>query len=110
MVNERLRRTMLRAGLDIQQLADMAQVSVKSVGRWLQGTSVPYPKTRYRVAAILEEDESYLWPEAVDQSSLVGAELVASYPRRNDVPRHQWTGTLRTASRNIDLLAFAGVF
>ncbi|WP_220449964.1 helix-turn-helix transcriptional regulator [Nonomuraea longispora] len=110
MVNERLRRTMLRAGLDVEQLADVAQVSVKSVGRWLQGTSVPYPKTRYKVAAILEEDESYLWPDAVDKAALVGAELVASYPRRADVPRHQWTEALRTANRNIDLLAFAGLF
>jgi transcriptional regulator with XRE-family HTH domain len=107
---KRLRRTMLRAGLDIQQLADAAQVSVKSVGRWLQGFSAPYPKTRFKVAAILEEDESYLWPEVVDKASLVGAELVASYARRNDVPRRQWTATLRTAARNIDLLAFAGLF
>jgi transcriptional regulator with XRE-family HTH domain len=110
MVNERLRRTMLRAGLDPQQLADRAEVSVKSVERWLHGTVVPYPKTRYRVAAILEEDESYLWPDATDKASLVGAELVASYPRRNDVPRHLWTETLRNAERNIDLLAFAGLF
>jgi hypothetical protein len=40
----------------------------------------------------------------------VGAELVASYPRRNDVPRHLWTETLRNAERNVDLLAFAGLF
>ncbi|HEX4813576.1 MAG TPA: helix-turn-helix transcriptional regulator [Nonomuraea sp.] len=110
MVNERLRRAMLRAGLDPHQLADRAEVSVKSVERWLNGTVVPYPKTRYRVAAILEEDESYLWPDAIDKASLVGAELVASYPRRNDVPRHLWTETLRNAERNIDLLAFAGLF
>ncbi|MER6947077.1 XRE family transcriptional regulator [Nonomuraea sp. NPDC000554] len=110
MVNERLRRTMLRAGLDTQQLADAAQVSVKSVERWLHGTSVPYPKTRYRVSAILEEDESYLWPDAINKASLVGAELVGSYPRRNDVPRHLWTETLRGAERNVDLLAFAGLF
>ncbi|MGP3919050.1 helix-turn-helix domain-containing protein [Nonomuraea sp. 10N515B] len=110
MVNERLRRAMLRAGLDPRQLADRAEVSVKSVERWLHGTVVPYPKTHYRVAAILEEDESYLWPDAIDKASLVGAEVVASYPRRNDVPRHLWTETLRNAERNIDLLAFAGLF
>ncbi|MEO3802907.1 helix-turn-helix transcriptional regulator [Nonomuraea sp. B1E8] len=110
MVNERLRRTMLRAGLDPQQLADSAEVSVKSVERWLTGRVIPYPKTRYRVAAILEEDESYLWPDAIDRTSLGGAELVTSYPRRNDVPRHLWTEVLRNAERNIDLLAFAGLF
>jgi transcriptional regulator with XRE-family HTH domain len=110
MVNERLRRCMLRAGLGTEGLAEMAQISTKTVERWLRGEVVPYPRTRYRVAAILQEDESYLWPEAVDRSALAGAELVASYPRRSDVPRHLWTELLRQTKRNVDLLAFAGLF
>jgi transcriptional regulator with XRE-family HTH domain len=109
-VNERLRRYMLRAGLGTEALAEKAQVSTKTVERWLRGEVVPYPRTRYRVAAILQEDESYLWPGAVDRSALAGAELVASYPRRTDVPRELWTGLLRQAQRNVDLLAFAGLF
>jgi len=88
----------------------MAQVSTKTVERWLRGEVVPYPRTRYRVAAILREDESYLWPGVADRSSLAGAELVASYPRRADVPGHLWTELLRQAERNVDLLAFAGLF
>ncbi len=110
MVNERLRRCMLRAGLSTETLAETAQVSTKTVERWLRGEAVPYPRTRYRVAAILQEDESYLWPGAVDRSSLAGAELVASYPRRIDVPRHLWTELLRQAQRTVDVLAFAGLF
>jgi transcriptional regulator with XRE-family HTH domain len=110
MVNERLRRCMLRAGLGTEALAETAQVSTKTVERWLRGEVVPYPRTRYRVAAILQEDESYLWPDAVDRSALAGAELVASYPRRSDVPRHLWTDLLRQAKRSVDLLAFAGLF
>ena len=86
MVNERLRRSMLRAGLGAEALAERAQVSVKTVERWVRGEVVPYPRTRYRVAALLGEDESYLWPGAVDRASLAGAELVAAYPRRSDVP------------------------
>jgi uncharacterized membrane protein len=62
------------------------------------------------VAAILQEDESYLWPDAVNGASLAGAEIVATYPRRSDVPRHLWVELLRNAKRNIDLLAFAGLF
>jgi hypothetical protein len=58
----------------------------------------------------LQEDESYLWPEAVDRSSLAGAELVASYPRRSDVPRHLWTELLGQVRRTVDVLAFAGLF
>jgi transcriptional regulator with XRE-family HTH domain len=110
MVNERLRRCMLRAGLGSEALAERAQVSTKTVGRWVRGEVVPYPRTRYRVAAILGEDESYLWPDAVDRSSLRGAELIASYPRRSDVPRQLWTELLEQARRAVDLLAFAGLF
>lgn len=36
--------------------------------------------------------------------------MVASYPRRADVPGHLWTELLRQAERNVDLLAFAGLF
>lgn len=110
MINERLRRCMLRAGLGTEALAERAQVSTKTVGRWVRAEVVPYPRTRYRVAAILGEDESYLWPEAVDRSSLAGAELIASYPRRSDVPRQLWTELLGQARRTVDLLAFAGLF
>jgi transcriptional regulator with XRE-family HTH domain len=110
MVNERLRRCMLRAGLVTESLAEKAQVSVKTVERWLRGEAVPYPRTRYRVAAILGEDESYLWPGAVDRASLAGAELIASYPRRTDVPGQLWTELLRQAQRSVDVLAFAGLF
>jgi transcriptional regulator with XRE-family HTH domain len=101
---------MLRAGLHTETLAEAAQVSTKTVERWLHGDVTPYPRTRYRVAAILQEDESYLWPGAVDHAALKGAELVAAYPRRADVPRHLWIELLRQTGRNVDVLAFAGLF
>ncbi|PRX90810.1 helix-turn-helix transcriptional regulator [Allonocardiopsis opalescens] len=110
MVNERLRRAMHRAGHDIRSFAAAAEVSTKTVERWLAGTAVPYPRTRYRVAAIVQEDESYLWPDTVNGASLAGAELVATWPRRNDVPKHLWTELLRAAERDVDLLAYAGLF
>jgi hypothetical protein len=110
MVNERLRRSMLRAGLGAEALADQAQVSVKTVERWVRGDVVPYPRTRYRVAALVGEDESYLWPGAVDRASLAGAELVAAYARRSDVPGGLWTELLAHTQRSVDVLAFAGLF
>jgi len=109
-VNERVRRCMLRAGLDAEALARAAQVSAKTVDRWLRGDVVPYPRTRHRVAGILREDESYLWPGVVDQAALAGAEMVAAYPRRADVPGQLWTELLQHADRSVDLLAFAGLF
>ncbi|MDN3357797.1 XRE family transcriptional regulator [Actinomadura sp. DC4] len=110
MTNERLRRAVLRAGFDVGTLAEATEVSSKSVERWIRGDVVPYSRTRFRVAAILHEDESYLWPQAVDHASLAGAELVTTWPRRSDVPRHLWTELLRQADRNVDYLAFAGLF
>jgi transcriptional regulator with XRE-family HTH domain len=109
-MNERLRRAMLKAGHDTGTLADALQVSRKSVERWLAGSSVPYPKTRYRVAALVGEDESYLWPDAVDRAALAGVEVLTIYPRRTDVPKHAWVDLLRQAERSVDLLAFAGLF
>ncbi|MEO3766432.1 XRE family transcriptional regulator [Streptomyces sp. B5E4] len=107
--NERLRRAMHRAGLDIAGLATAAEVSTKTVERWIAGTA-PYPRTRYRVAAVVHEEESYLWPEATNTASLAGAELVATYPRRSEVPPQLWMELLRAAQRDVGLLAFAGLF
>jgi transcriptional regulator with XRE-family HTH domain len=109
-VNERLRRAMMSAGHDVDSLASAVGASLKSVRRWLSGDSVPYPKTRYRVAAVVGEDESYLWPDVADRAALAGAELVATYPRRTDVPKHMWSDLLRRAGRSVDVLAFAGLF
>src|SRR6266568_7380061 len=109
-MNERLRRAVLRAGHDSVSLASASGASIKSVERWLSRATVPYPRTRFRIAALLQEDESYLWPEASDRTALAAAELVSTYPRRNDVPRGLWIDLLRPASRSVDVLAFAGLF
>lgn len=101
---------MMRAEHDPASLAEAVGVSTKSVERWISGEVIPYPRTRYRVAVVLREEESYLWPEAVDRASLTGAELISTYPRRTDVPRDLWTALLRSADRNVDVLAFAGLF
>lgn len=108
--NERLRQAMIRRGHEPATLAAIVGTSAKSVERWLHGHALPYPKTRYAVAAALGEDVAYLWPETVDKAALVGAELVATYARRADVPVTLWTDLLRHAERDVDVLAFAGLF
>lgn len=108
--NERLRQAILRGGLNPEILAAQVGVSLKSVERWIAGSSVPYPATRFKVAAALREDTGYLWPETVDPSALAGAELLCTYARRADVPNTLWTDLLRAAERDVDVLAFAGLF
>jgi hypothetical protein len=108
--NERLRRAMLRAALAPTELSQAVEASEKSVRRWLDGTSVPHPRMRYRVATVVGEDETYLWPQVSDQANLAGAELVSSWPRRSEVPNSLWVELLRDCTRSFDLLAFAGLF
>jgi transcriptional regulator with XRE-family HTH domain len=108
--NERLRQAMVRRGYDLETLALRVDASAKSVERWITGKALPYPKTRYQVAAALGEDVGYLWPETVDPGALAGAELLTTYARRADVPHTLWTDLLRHAERDVDLLAFAGLF
>lgn len=110
MRNERLCRAMLRANLGVETLAERVGASVKSVRRWMEGSSVPFPQTRHRVAVAVGEDESFLWPETVDSAGLARAELVSTWPRRSDVPVEMWTDLLQSATRRVDLLAFAGLF
>lgn len=51
---------MLRAGYSVETLADAAGVVGKSVQRWITGEVTPFARTRFRVAALLGEDEGYL--------------------------------------------------
>lgn len=108
--NQRLLQAILRGGLTPEILATQVGVSVKSVERWIAGSSVPYPATRFKVAAAIGQEVGYLWPETVDTSALAGAELLTTYARRADVPNTLWTDLLRGAERDIDVLAFAGLF
>ncbi len=64
MENEHLRTAITRAGLTLEEFADIVQVDVKTVQRWLAGRT-PYPRNRARVASALDTTEHALWPDAV---------------------------------------------
>ena len=64
MENEHLRTAITRAGLTLEEFADIVQVDVKTVRRWLAGRT-PYPRHRARVAGALDTTEHALWPDAV---------------------------------------------
>jgi len=51
---------MLHAGYSVETLAEAAGVTGKSVQRWVAGEVTPFSRTRFRVAALLGEDEGYL--------------------------------------------------
>lgn len=113
MANERLREAILNAGMTPYALAEKLEVSPRTVERWVTLGRVPYPRHRHAIAAVLGEREAYLWPEALTPeraTRIAESELVHLYPRRAAVPNDLWRRLLEQATRQIDILVYAGLF
>lgn len=113
MANERLRDAMSRAGMDPDGLAAETGVDPKTVARWVSQNRIPYPKHRRKVAAVLQERESYLFPAAFPderRSEASDSEIVRIYPRRAEIDREFWKRLIDDAARQIDVLVYAGLF
>jgi transcriptional regulator with XRE-family HTH domain len=110
--NERLRRAMTAAHLDVLEVSEATGVDPKTVQRWLKGR-VPHARHRWTIAKLVNEDERYLWA-GVDGQRLPGspttAEVIAAYPHRAEVPPERWWDLLVDAKRQVDLLAYAMLF
>jgi transcriptional regulator with XRE-family HTH domain len=89
MPNDRLHAALKRAGLTIEEFADIIAVDPKSVGRWLTGT-VPHPRRRAKIAAALDVPEADLWPETASAEPLPAA------------PRHAIAAPHSAATRTLD--------
>ncbi len=66
MANQRLRDALLRNGMTTEDAAGRAGVDPKTVERWITTGRTPYPKHRHKIATLLREAESYLWPDALE--------------------------------------------
>ncbi|MFD9550565.1 XRE family transcriptional regulator [Nocardia salmonicida] len=113
MGNERLRGAMNAANMTKNGLAEQAEVSTKTVERWITQDRCPHPDMRLRVARLLNRDETYLWPELLTGSRSAAAsqsELVQIWPTRPDVPHEVWRTLMRQATSHIDILVYAGGF
>ncbi|WP_104393715.1 DUF5919 domain-containing protein [Nocardia nova] len=80
MPNERLREALLRSGLTPQSVAAEIKVDAKTVERWITKGRMPYPKHRFAIAALVNEPESFLWPEAAPRRQFADVEAV--FPTR----------------------------
>jgi transcriptional regulator with XRE-family HTH domain len=114
-VNERLRTTMLRAGISIEELADCAEVDTKTVERWISAGRLPHRQHRWATARRLGVDETYLWPDVLRRSparrqDASRSELVELYPDRASVPRELWLRLLDEVQERVDVLVFSGTF
>src|SRR3954465_8374662 len=111
MGNERLRAAMTAATVDVDAVSTATAVDPKTVQRWLSGR-LPHPRHRWKLIELLDEEEAYLWPDAVNGRTMEAskAELLTLYPHRADVPLELWRQLFEHAERAIDVLVYAGTF
>ncbi|MGY0004127.1 DUF5919 domain-containing protein [Micromonospora sp. I033] len=111
MANERLRDALERARVSPAELALLTECDVKTVSRWLGGR-VPHPRTRFRIAKRLKEDEDYLWPgarrAAVEAADSAG--MVQFYSTRGAIPPNLWDRLLDGATAQVGILVYVGMF
>jgi hypothetical protein len=111
MANQRLKDALDKARVTPAELALYTESDVKTVHRWIGGR-VPHPRTRFRIAKRLREDEDYLWPDARKASSSAPDDtgLVQLYPNRASVPPQLWDRMLDRAKKEIGFLVYVGMF
>lgn len=110
MSNDALRKAITDAGMDVDELAAIVEVDVKTVQRWISGRR-PYTRLRGRVAKALGTREQVLWPDSrpsparpsVHDDRTVGAETILAYNSSGDPDAPGWYTLMLDASEHIDL-------
>jgi transcriptional regulator with XRE-family HTH domain len=106
-----LRTALVARGLLVEDVAARVGVDPKTVQRWLAGRT-PHTRHRWAIAALVGEDEAYLWPTAAipRAASIAQAEVLALYPHRSDVPVSFWRELLEHAQQEIAIPVYAAPF
>jgi len=97
---------MYDAGLTELDLSVELVVDPKTVRNWMRG-QVPHARSRSALAALLNVEESVLWPTIRRVASTLErpAGLVGVYPRPSAVSRSDWLSLFTTAEARIGILA-----
>lgn len=109
MANERLRHAITQAGLEPERLADLVEVDVKTVERWISGV-VPHRRRRTRIAQALGREEHELWPEiatAPPQDHDSADEIQGVWARADAVGALDWQELLEEAIERVELLDYS---
>ena len=104
---------MLNAEVTPVRLAQLVEVDVKTVQRWLTEDRMPYPVTRHRVAQALAAEETYLWPRLLEDGlgeERDGADCVSVWPTRTAISSEMWHNLFGRTVRQLDILVYAGEF
>jgi transcriptional regulator with XRE-family HTH domain len=107
-VNEILRRALLSAHLDEEDVAAHLVVDPKTVRRWLEGR-LPYTRHRWALADLLNVSEADLWPDLYPRPPRPD-ELLAVYPHRSSITREAWRNLFASAKHEIGVLDYSSLF
>lgn len=113
MANHRLRGALLNAGMTPTALAAAVEVDAKSVARWISEDRVPYPVTRAKVARVLQQEETFLWPallQDTEAGTAAAAEIERVWPTRSSISSETWHALFSKATEQLDILVYAGAF
>jgi transcriptional regulator with XRE-family HTH domain len=110
--NDALAARMSEKGFSESRLAAVADVDVKTVGRWVRGESLPQAVNARATADALGCDPQALWPDMFPTMRPPGTGTVAVsvYGSRADVPVAVWTQLFDGAIEQIDILVYGGTF
>ncbi len=107
MANDKLRVALRSAGLAPDDLAQIVEVDVRTVRRWLSGRT-PYPRQRGKVARALDATEHELWPEiaaAPPSPQARASDMLAAYPAASDLGAPDWKLLMREVTNQVELLS-----
>lgn len=113
MSNERLRSSILEAGMSLAEFGEAVGVDPKTVERWITKDRMPHRAHRLKSASVLGKTDVFLWPATESDplsQAAARAELVDLYSSRGSVPSSTWVELLDSAHESIDLLGYAGSF
>ncbi len=111
MPNDRLRAVMRERGLTVGALASQLSVDPKTVERWITKGVVPHRVTAINAAKLLDQPFAWLWSKEEDVHTSPGnPEVIAFYSHRAHTPRALWLDILKSAKREITLMAYASLF
>lgn len=113
MANERLRHQMHVHGVTNTDLASVIEVDPKTVTRWIDTGRVPHARHRSAVARHLSVDETFLWPELLDDPRTAAAsqaEIRTVFPHRGAIPSELWRRLIESATTQVDVLVYSGLF
>ncbi len=113
MTNHRLRGALLNAGLTPAALAAAVDVDAKSVTRWISEDRMPYPLTRIKVARVVHQEETFLWPgllQDTDACATAAAEIERVWSTRSSISSETWHTLFSCATDQLDILVYAGAF